>query len=399
MKLHRSGDRRGFALLVALAALVIIGGLIVGAFFASTQEYRIGRNTVLQSRAMTAAEYGLNEALLANVWQSDWSNSAAGTLVLENDIFDPGDGSAGTRSILSLGNGNFLVVSEGTAGGALGARARKRLGGFAKLRTPKIKFMGAVTTKSSIMVNGSSQIHGEDTTPDNWDPTDCPPLATTPLPGVMMGPLGDPSQVKCLDKKDPCVTGEPPVDTSDAAGQDATYNDFGGITYDELAGMADIQFAAGEAGNAPDPVFSTDADGNLFCLHDKDHKMNWGDAIHDDPTQTVCRSYFPIIHVAGDLHLTGGSGQGILLVDGDLTATGGVNFVGPVIVRGTFSVAGNGAGARFIGGVMAANQISLDDNKMTGNAVVSYSTCAITKALNGSAKPAFDTSRGWMEMY
>ncbi len=397
MRVHRARDRRGFALLVALAALVIIGGLIVGAFFASTQEYRIGRNTVLQSRAMTAAEYGLNAALLGKVWNPEWVNSAPGVVVLKDTIFDPEDGSTGSLHIVSLGKLNYLAVSEGFSGSSLGAQGRKRLGGLIKIVPPKINFMGAVTTKNSIMVNGSSEIHGEDTTPDNWNPADCPPTAGKSMPGIMMGPEADPKQVKCLDQKVPCVTGQPAVDTSSAAGDDATYNDFGDITYQDLADMADIKFKPGEAGNSPAPAYQTDKNGQPLC--DRSNKMNWGDALHNDPTKTVCRPYFPVIHVAGDLHLTGGSGQGVLLVDGDLTATGGVNFVGPVIVKGTFSVAGNGSGARFVGGVLAADSLDLSANKMTGNAVVSYSSCAITKALNSSTKPAFDRSRGWIEMY
>jgi hypothetical protein len=112
----------------------------------------------------------------------------------------------------------------------------------------------------------------------------------------------------------------------------------------------------------------------------------------------VCRSYFPIIHVTGNLKLTGGAGQGILLVDGNLSASGGINFYGPVIVKGALTVTGNGSGARFVGGVMAEN-VYLDDNKVAGNAVVSYSSCAINKALNGSATPMFDAQRGWIEMY
>jgi hypothetical protein len=102
--------------------------------------------------------------------------------------------------------------------------------------------------------------------------------------------------------------------------------------------------------------------------------------------------------VKGNLKLTGGAGQGILLVDGNLDASGGVNFFGPVIVRGALSVTGNGSGARFVGGVMAEN-VYLTDSKVAGNAVVSYSSCAIQKALNGSAPPVFDRTRGWIEMY
>ena len=53
--------RSGFALPVAVFAIVIIGALVAGAFFASTQEFRIGTNTIQQTRALGAAEFGLNE--------------------------------------------------------------------------------------------------------------------------------------------------------------------------------------------------------------------------------------------------------------------------------------------------------------------------------------------------
>lgn len=389
MRSNRVGDRRGFALLVALAALVIIGGLIVGAFFASTQEFRIGRNTVLQSRAMTAAEYGLNEALLTSVWDPEWVEEASGTLVLENDTFDPGDGSVGSRSVVSLGNGNFLVVSEGFAGSSLGAQARKRLGGFVKLRTPKFKLLGAITTKGAIKIAGSTEIHGEDTAPLLW--SDCPPSSDT-LPGLAYNP-DYPPQINC--SKDDCVTGEPATQELEAAGDPNTYNVFGDITYSDLVALATKTIPGGETFTSLQPTFNLDSLGNTYCV--RSDTSNWGDPTHLYPS-TVCRSYFPIIHVTGDLKLTGGEGQGILLIDGDLDASGGVNFYGPVIVKGALKITGNSAAPRFLGGVMAEN-VDIDNNMMAGNSVVNYSSCAIEKAVNGSATAAFDKTRGWIEMY
>jgi hypothetical protein len=394
MRSHRAGDRRGFALLVALAALVIIGGLIVGAFFASTQEYRIGRNTVLQSRAMTAAEYGLNESILMNtVWQPDWADSAAGAVVLKSSdvksTFDPGDGSVGTRSVVSLGNGNFLVVSEGFAGNTLGAQARKRLGGFARLRAPRFNLLGAITTRGSIKIAGSTEIHGEDTSPLGW--LDCPPQADT-LPGLAYNP-DFPPQINC--SKADCVTGDPPTKELAAAGDPNTYNVFGDITYSDLVALATKTIPGGQTFTNLAPIFTLDANGNTLC--DRSKTSNWGDPTHWYP-DTECRSYFPIIHVNGDIKLTGGAGQGILLIDGNLDASGGVNFYGPVIVRGALKITGNSAAPRFLGGVMAQN-IDIDNNMMAGNSVVNYSSCAIEKAVNGSATPAFDRTRGWMDMY
>ena len=388
MRSHRVGDRRGFALLVALAALVIIGGLIVGAFFASTQEYRIGRNTVLQARAMSAAEYGLDMIVAGGAWKTEWADSAAGA-ILPGGTFSPGDGSEGSVQLVSLGNDNFLVVSEGFSGQTLGAQGRKRLGGLLRLRKPDFKFLGAVVTKGDMKVSGSTEIHGEDTPPEYWD--DCPP-ADTVLPGIAYSP-STPPNIQCSNKN--CVTGDPPSVPLDDADDPKTYNVFGDLTYSDLTDLADKVIPGGKTFTNLEPIFKVDSDGNTYC--DRSEQSNWGDPTHAYPS-TVCRPYFPIIHVKGNLKLTGGEGQGILLVDGDLNVSGCVNFFGPVIVKGALSVTGNGSGARFVGGVMAEN-VYLDDSKVAGNALVSYSSCAITKAINGSATPMFDRTRGWIEMY
>ena len=391
MKLHAGGDRRGFALLVALAALVIIGGLIVGAFFASTQEFRIGRNTVLQSRAMTAAEYGLNSALRSDVWNTKWNFDPTPGTVLKDSSFATADGSSATLRVTYLDNDNYLVVSEGFSGTTLGAQGRKRLGGLMRLRKPDFNFLGAVTTRGDIKVTGSVQIHGEDTTPDNWDSDECPPQAA--MPGLAVGPSTTPN-VNCKE----CISGNPEIDYPAAADNPDTYNIFGDVNYDQLASMADIHIPGGTTLNSMEPEWGTDEDGNDYCLTGWKYPDNWGDPEHAD-SKTSCQGYFPIIHVTGDLHLSGGVGQGILLVDGDLTASGGVNFTGPVIVKGVLSVTGNGSGARFLGGVMAENVLLEDPNNMSGNAVVSYSSCAISKAIGGSATAMFDRTRGWIEMY
>jgi hypothetical protein len=393
MRSHRVGDRRGFALLVALAALIIIGGLIVGAFFASTQEYRIGRNTVLQARATTAAEYGLDAIVAGGVWDNRWADSAAGAVisVLPGGTFEPGDGSEGSVQLVALGNDNFLVVSEGFSGKTLGAEGRKRLGGLLRLLKPQFNFRGAVTTNGTIMVAGTSEIHGNDAPPTLWE--DCPPLAGD-MPGIAYNPT-TPPDIKCSG----CVTGSPQTRADTAASNPSTYNIFGDINYDDLAALAtkDKTFPGGTTFTNLGPTFKLDSLGNTYC--DKKAGPNWGDPLHlYTLPKTVCQSYFPIIHVKGNLKLTGGAGQGILLVDGNLDASGGVNFFGPVNVRGALSVTGNGSGARFVGGVMAEN-VYLTDSKVAGNAVVSYSSCAIQKALNGSAPPVFDRTRGWIEMY
>ena len=109
-----------------------------------------------------------------------------------------------------------------------------------------------------------------------------------------------------------------------------------------------------------------------------------------------CQNYFPIIYAKGDMHITGGEGQGILLVEGDLSVQGGAEFFGPVIVKGSLKTAGTGG--HFHGGVMAAN-VDLEQSSLLGDAEISFSSCALKKALNGAATPMFLAHRSWTELY
>ena len=110
----------------------------------------------------------------------------------------------------------------------------------------------------------------------------------------------------------------------------------------------------------------------------------------------ACESYFPIIHALGDLHISTGMGQGILLVDGDLDMTGNFQFMGAIIVRGTLST--YGTGAHITGAVMAAN-VDLDQNTVLGNSSIKYSSCALNAVMNGSAYPKAAKRRAWVDLY
>src|SRR5438046_10547507 len=68
---------------------------------------------------------------------------------------------------------------------------------------------------------------------------------------------------------------------------------------------------------------------------------NWGDPNRATPAG-ACETYFPTIHVLGDLRVNTGSGQGVLLVDGDFTVAGNFAFTGVVIARGGLKMTGTG---------------------------------------------------------
>jgi hypothetical protein len=89
-------------------------------------------------------------------------------------------------------------------------------------------------------------------------------------------------------------------------------------------------------------------------------------------------------------------GQGVLIVDGNLDVQGGFDFFGPVIVRGALGT--KGTGGHFNGGVIAAN-VNLEQNDVLGDAVINFSSCALIKALQGSAPGFLLRERSWANLY
>src|SRR5438093_5002018 len=65
-------DERGMALAIAIFTLVVVGALVAGAFFAGTQEQRVGENQRRVQTSFGVAEAGAGERLIN--WSPDQMN-------------------------------------------------------------------------------------------------------------------------------------------------------------------------------------------------------------------------------------------------------------------------------------------------------------------------------------
>jgi len=384
MRARRLSDERGIALAVAVFALVVIGALVAGTFFAGRLEQQTGRNTFMAAQAAEAAEAGLNDAV---AWQTATGlldmpiNSAplGGTLLPDLAV---GNHITATRRINRLTENVFLVRSLGTrtnaAGGQLAARS---LGQLIRLMQPDVEVNAGLTALGNVTITGGAEVTGIDGVPPSWVG-----------PSVTCPPLGDVTGVRYNDGK-LTISG-----AGDVAGQpdstlDATLNPADmKEDFDKLKALATLTLTFS---NPPEIAPAYTASVPPRC--DTGVQTNWGEPIL--PTDP-CFDYFPIIYRYGNLKLQGGRGQGILLVEGDLEATGGMVFYGPVMVTGTLSTSGNsGQGAKFFGGVIAGN-VALDDlSKLSGGALVSFSSCAIHRALQNSATVGTLAERSWVQLY
>lgn len=381
---HNRQRREGFALAVAILAIVVIGGLIAGVFFATTQQFRIGRNQQLQSRAMAAAEYGQNRAVVSGPigqgWNAAITNLAMGR-VDSSMSFTTADGGRADVRVTRMGNSTYLISSQGSAGPSLLARARRRTSLLVTAVSPQLNMLGALTTRGATKIGGSSFINGNDTTQyPGWN---CPPPGTNPPKPALV--TSDTSQIQTSGCGGyTCLSGSPKYTQDPAAADTNTYFNYGSSAWNDL-----VATARTTTGNPGGPSYNPDGSCNTSDVN------NWGDPTRSTPAR-ACESFFPVLYAPGDLHVTGGAGQGILLVNGNLKVTGGFKFFGPVIVRQDIDT--QGTGGHFNGGVMAAN-VSLQQNTVLGNAVITYSSCVVQQVMAGIAIPRPLAERPWAELF
>jgi len=375
-------QRKGIAIVAALGGIVVIGALIAGVFFVSTQESQISGGTLVHERAFRAAELGLNTTL------AQWDSPGMYTLPVGGmaTLAYAGTGWVDTVVITKITPRAFSILSSATAGTGRLARSRKQTLLSIRLSAPDFDFLGALTVRGTTQIGGSSLINGTNTNPPTW--SGCAAVSNT-LAGVAIADSTQISYSGCISGS--CVSGSPRILQDPTAGDTTNYFQFGDEDWTTLTAAA-TKIITGNATLSSINPSVTDGVCNRSAA------SNWGAPVHTTPAN-ACENYFPIIHAKGatsTLKLTGNKGQGILLVDGDLEISGGFEFYGPVIVRGR--IKSTGTGGKLNGGVMAAN-VDLEQNTVLGDATINYSSCAVEKAIAGSANPRRLVQRAWTEVH
>ena len=380
-------DERGMALAVAIFALVVVGALVAGAFFAGTQEQRVGENQRRVQTSFGVAEAGVQERVMS--WRADSMNKRPlyPDSVGIYSAASPGTAPGGTGRYFGysykLGNNIFLIDVTGrdqkSAGGALagGTGARQRIGMITRLAPIDFGIQASLTTQGGVSLVGNATVNGADQNPTGW--VSCDP------PGPVMPGIRD-NGGNVTAQGNSNVTGNPAV-VNDPGLSNNTFTQFGGATYDQMAARANIQLGPGTYKTNP-------AVAGGVC----DHTVltNWGDGMTPG---SACSTYFPIIHIAGTATLNGDQGQGVLLVDGDLNVQGSYQFFGIVIIQGDLKTAGGGStDAHFWGGVMAKNA-DLSIQSLSGHATLNYSSCSILAALQATSQISMMRQRGWIQLY
>ncbi|MBV9773613.1 MAG: hypothetical protein JO040_06665, partial [Gemmatimonadetes bacterium] len=164
----------------------------------------------------------------------------------------------------------------------------------------------------------------------------------------------------------------------------------GGNSPEAIARLADIKFgfdgAPAWAGGTPDADLP------------RTNKLNWGcnypvvDCARDGDEK-----YFPVVAIqapTGGVQFSGGYGQGILIILGDLHINGQFKYSGIVIVVGDLDVNG---GAQVQGALIGLGDVALkslpasvdkdpETSLFNGNALVRYNSCTVATAQDALTK-------------
>ncbi len=381
MRASPVANERGMALAVAIFALVVIGALVAGTFYAGRLEQQTGQNSFYAMQAAEAAQGALTQTMQAqNGATLTTIPVAPGSYTTFSSVTV--GAATGAPKVRRITSSLWLVQSVGTRTNGGQTLATSTVAQLYRLNQAQITVNAGLTAIGKVTVTGSSEVYGYDVTPPSWLVGS--PAVECPTPDDVAGVKYN-GQV--VQQGSAIIKGDPNRDQDNSL---TAANMMGGSTFNDLKAMATKTLTGNVSGLAA-VTTGTPAVCNTAV------ESNWG-----APTDKAnpCFTYFPILYHYGDLSISGsGEGQGILLVEGNLSVQGRIDFYGPVIATGGVNIRGTGSDdVKFYGGVMAQD-VTLDDTKLSGNAMINYSSCAIRRALQGSALPMPLTERSWMQVY
>jgi hypothetical protein len=382
----------GFALAMAIFALVLLAAVVAGGYYSASQEFQIGRGMRSLTASFYAGEAGIREVL--NDWDPEvYFALAPGDTLTLSPVTLEGGGSY-TARVVRVGRAAdslkryFYIEAVGRPRGpSLGERRQAMI---VRSRYPRLCCRAAITVGGEdVDFTGGNQeiVSGINTNPTGADgpwPTDvCAGISTADTVGAI---IDDRTFIDDTTR----IIGDPYRYIVDSSLHENVFPAIGDFSYSLMVAAADFMLAPPD-GQSTLNIGGSDLEPRVVngeC--DRSYPWNWG-----EPTQSdnPCFNYFPIIHFDGNLVLSSGSAQGILLVEGSLELSN-FTFYGIALVRDDITMRGP---SKFFGTAWA-----MDDLVYEG-AVPRFfmSRCAAERAvrLSNLTRPQPVRPRAWVELF
>ena len=374
----RRNPRGGFALPAAIFSVVLVSALVAGALFVATEELRAGRGDGADQRALAAAEWSLERAILTWDSRRNVTQPVGRTDTLMVVSAAPND----SMIVLATRVQRRLVWMTATAtrgGDGRGVPARHTVAASLRLVDTRFPAPAALTSGGAVLVDGGV-VDGRAGGESGDSTTACTEVAAAA--GIRVPDVSRVTCPSCGTSPGSGVFGLPPIDSSGVT--DSAFAAVVNATVASLVRRASIDLPGGTM--APRPISA-----NALC--DLTDPFNWGDPGGASP----CADWLPVIHVRGSVVLSAGAvGQGILVVDGSVRVEGGARFVGVVLASGDVTV--SGLGAEIAGAVFAAPGTAGAESRITDGGAIRFEPCAVQRTSMIAARLVATPERWWVEL-
>lgn len=359
-----STERRGFALPLAILVLTLLALLAAAAVEAARATRRSSALAEADAAMQGAAESALGD--LAARWPVALSRLAVGSGATFTGATAPGGITTSvrvTRVALDL----WWVTAEARlTGGSLAADGG---GGWGRRRINGVLALGGAGPPigAPLVVGGSVEIAAPLDVAIDLASAGCPPLPPDSST-IVVGPADTvtiASGVPTVSwRRDPAADGA------------ARLDGWGAVDWATLAASADLELGAGSVSTAAGGCSAT----------------GWGTT-----GDAGCGASPRVVHATGDLTVDGGSGAGVLLVDGRLRVTGAFRYTGLVVARGgiEFDADGSAVTGAVVAGTPSGSGSAV---RLNGATTLRASRCAVWQSLVANATPRPAPGRWWAEL-
>lgn len=369
--------RRGFVLVSSLLTMVLVLAFVAVAWMIVNREFKSSQSGGAALRASEAAEYGATRPM------SDWRRGDALAWAL-GEARGPytatlAGGATASWRVQRTSSSTFVAQGDGAF-----QHAHRTVTAYLRLALPGFDTTAALTVRDSAFVRAGGSVSGADVSPASWIGLGCPNsgggagVAAPDTTHICDGPCQSPSGG---------IVGMPARHADSSAAGAARFAQFGSETWSTLTSRADLTLLPNSS-VTPGFVLTGGT-----C--DRSVVSNWGDPAR----ASVCSDWFPVIHALGDVTVVGGSGQGILLAEGDVVLSAGARFIGVIVSRDDVRL--STGGARVTGAVLAEDRDVADGvhPDIAAGGIIERSTCAIARATLGSAPLQRVRERSWAPVY
>lgn len=375
--------RHGSALVIALLGVLLLELAVAGVLYIATQEMLIARAYAQRLRARSAAESGVHTALAR--WPADslrvLPSGGVQRVALANAYLP--SGASFTAEIERLHGRWFLVRGEGrTAVG--GPPAAHAVALVSMIETGPLwrAFPAAVTAAGDVDIGPSAHIDAlqVDAVPPWWSAATCPAASAADA----VAGLGSLHRPALATSPGSTISVDP---AAMLAGAPLTYRDSALVPGSERIGPFDLDSLASIADRIETgTVHLAPAWSGATC--DSGVAGNWGDP---SSAASPCADYMPLVYAPGDLEVSSGAGQGLLVVRGRLRLATGAHFVGAILAEG---------GADVQGTILGALRTGTGASGIDGE--LSYNACALWRAFTLAGpfrRPYRRGNRWWLPAF